>query len=376
MSEYKRQILIGGAVAFVLGVIAIAGAFYLPLAINGGTSTSVPTPEQTTFQTTSTSMTTRLAASSSTTQFVASPETVETTNSTLGLELSLSISSSIVPSQDSFVVSASLFNTLSTVNNLTASSNWPVQNLLSGSCDSGNGTLTPEGISIFTGNYGRNNISSASPINFWAGVECLDQPDMWKVNGLASFTSFAFLPKNDSGYFGFNASGPVSRGIIPAQMNTGNVSIWSSNDSSSLGINSLGSASPDNYTLVAGDEWGQMLLLHFQVVASNNLPIMGLYITSVAGCSLNGNPWPCTTDYLSGAVVFNCASEAATTSGCTQHVLPAGYTITIWYPYNDQPNEPLGANCKASVVGNGAYPYFGGCISINSTAFVFGYSHN
>lgn len=355
--------------AFVLGILLIIGALYLSPAITGTSSSTTNTSSLTTQQTTTLIEATQSTTSGSSNQFVPSPETVETTNSTLGLKLTLSISSKIVPSQDSFVVSASIFNTLSTVNNLTASSNWPVQGLSTGACDFDNDTFPPEGIAIFSGNYGKNNISNASPIDFWELIECPTQSALWGVNGLISFTSFAFLPKNDSGYFGYYASGPVSRGIIPARMSTYNITIWSSNDSASFGINSLGSASPSNYTLVAGDEWGQIVLLHFQVVASNILPSVGSFVaapSTLAECSINGNPTFCVTNYQSGAFVFNCASEAASTAGCTIYTV---YTITVWNPFVNQPNETSGANCKFSVQGDPYSPHYGSCFFVNSTAF-------
>lgn len=329
-------------------------------------------PQQTTTSLETTKTTT--STSTTTTRFVASPETVEATNSTLGLELSLSVSSTIVPSQGAIIVNESLFNTMSKVNNLTASNDWPVRGLTSETpCGAtldtlDNGTLTPEGIAIFLGNYEMNNISNASPILFWQAVEC-------PVSELINFSSFAFLPGNDNGYFGYYAhtnTGSVSKGAFPASMSTGNVTIWATSGTLLFGLNSLGSPSPATYTLVAGDEWGQMVLLHFQVVASNNLPEVGDYVESPSGTAScfykNGTVTFCTTSFLPGAFVFNCASTANTLSGCTVRTIH--YTITVWYPYTNQSNEPSWANCKFSIQGDPGSPYFGDCLMVNSTAFV------
>ena len=66
--------------------------------------------------------------------------------------------------------------------------------------------------------------------------------------------------------------------------------------------NSLDSALPANYTLVAGDEWGQVTLLHFSVVASNSLPKVGSFLANGGGCAENNNPVPCTASEFSAGV--------------------------------------------------------------------------
>jgi hypothetical protein len=358
---------------FVLGVIAVAGALYLPLAITGSTTTSLPVSQQaTTLQTMQTTI-----GRSTTMSFVASPETVETTNSTLGLELSLSVNSTMIPSEDAIIVSASIFNTLPTVNNLTASSDWPVQYLLSGPCDYGNKTLFPAGIAAFSGYYGVNNISSASPIGIWATIECPIQSVLWGINAddqLINISSYSLLPKNDSGYFAYYASSQTVPGVSSMQLSTGGITISANNVTfPSHFYNSLLSSLPGTYTLVAGDEWGQMVLAHFQVVASNNLPIFGSFVAAPSGpssCSVNGNPAFCITSEFSDAFLFNCAGAAATSSGCTVYTK---YTITVWYPYVNQPNETKSANCKLSVQGDPNSPYFGSCFMVNSTAFAVSY---
>jgi hypothetical protein len=141
--------------------------------------------------------------------------------------------------------------------------------------------------------------------------------------------------------------------------------------------NSLGSSLPANYTLVAGDEWGQLVVLHFEVTPSNNLPTVGSFLAASGACTENGSPVPCVTSEFSGAFIFDCAAEAATSAGCTTQVSSgvgdAGsplthYTITVRYPYVGQAGEPAGDNCMFNVPGDTSPPY-AYCFMVNGTAF-------
>ena len=140
---------------------------------------------------------------------------------------------------------------------------------------------------------------------------------------------------------------------------------------------SLGSSLPSDYTLVAGDEWGQIAMLHFVVAPSNDLPKVGRFLASSGACAENGSPVPCIASSFSQAFIFNCVSEAASPSGCTRQVSSGlgnagspltNYTITVWYPYVNHPDEPASANCKFSVPGDTVSPY-AYCFLVSSTSF-------
>jgi hypothetical protein len=316
-------------------------------------------------------------------------QTLETTNSTLGLDLVLSVNSTTIPSEDEIGINASLLNTLPTMNNLTASDDWAVQDLSSGSCDSGNSTnklFFPVGLGVFSGTYALNNISSAGrPLFVWAAVSC--PADFIFIGNqpypLRSITSYLLLPKSDKGtYTGYYAVPGTPENLAKGVFTTGmgaSGAIYAANGTGFY--NSLHSALPSNYTLVAGDEWGQLTLLHFEVTPSNILPKVGNFLSSAPGCS----PGPCIGYRLSDALVFNCAAAAATPSGCStiysegvrySAAPPVNYTVTVWYPSYNQPNEPASANCMYNVVPAGALVKpvtpnsFGYCLLVNSTAFV------
>jgi hypothetical protein len=295
-------------------------------------------------------------------------QTVETSNSTLGLEVLLSVNSTTIPSEDAISVATSVFNSRSTANNLTASSDWPIAGLSSGPCAP---EWYPAGITVFRGDYGAQNLSDGKPIFVWPGIEC-------PAEGSLNVTSYSFLPKSDRANFSSQSSGnfATSNQSIPITISS---TIFAANGTGFY--TSLGSALPSTYTLVAGDEWGQMVLLHFEVTPSDILPKVGNFLSSGGGCS----PGPCDAQRLSDALVFNCLAAAATPSGCSE-VWSSGlrysaspiinYTVTVWYPSYDQSNEPASANCMYTVspVGSLGIPpptsSFGYCITVNSTAFV------
>jgi hypothetical protein len=293
----------------------------------------------------------------------------------------LTVNSTTIPSQDTIGITASVLNTRSTVNNLTASNGWAVNGLRSGPCDLGDSTnelFSPVGLGVFRGTYGLNNISSAgSPLFVWASIECpIDFVFIGnQTYGLRNVTGYSLLPGTDDGtYTGYYVVSyspeTLARGVFPTRM-IDQAAIYAANGTGFY--NSLGSALPANYTLVAGDEWGQVALLRFSVVASNNLPKVGSFLANTGGCAENNNPVPCVTTEFSQAFIFNCAAQAASASGCTMQVPSTGpwgasYTITVRYPYTGQPGEPIGDNCKFSVPGDTTSPY-AYCFMVNATAF-------
>jgi hypothetical protein len=303
----------------------------------------------------------------------------ETASFSLGLKLTLSVNSTAIPSQDAIDITASVVNTLPTANNLTASDAWAVDGLRSGPCDpQGNELFSPVGVGVFRGTYGLNNLTSAgTPLFVWALISC---PAAYAFNGnqsypLSSITSYSLTPGSDNGtYAGYYVVSytpeALAKGVFPAQL-VDQAAVYAANGTGFY--NSLGSSLPANFTLVAGDEWGQVALLHFTVVQSNNLPQVGSFLANgnEGACTEDGNPVPCTASEFSQAFIFNCAAQATLASGCTTQVpssLGASYTITVWYPYTGQPGEPKGDNCKYSVPGDTGSPY-AYCFMVNATSF-------
>ncbi len=327
--------------------------------------------------------------------------TSETTNSTLGLKLILSVNSTMIPSQDAISMNASILNTEPNVNNLTATDRFAIQGLSSGPCDPNHDAddlFSPVGFAVFRGSFGLNNLTSAGePVQAWAAIECPVSNVFigTQIFVLHNITSYA-LPlmteanlgnakENFSGYYVLpTGSTPqeFAKGVFPGEIEA-EATIYAANGTGFY--NSLDSSLPARYTLVAGDEWGQVVTLEFVVAPSSNLPRVGSFLASVGACAENLNPAPCETSDFSQAFIFNCAAEAATSTGCTTQV-PSGlgdvgspltsYTITVWYPYADQPSEPGHANCMFSVKGDDIESPYGYCFLVNSTSFAMSFDLN
>lgn len=347
----------------------------------------------------------------------------EVTNASLGLRLSLRVNSTVVPSEEAIAINASLVNTRTTPNNLTASSDWAARGLTAGSCDNGNATnklFFPVGLDIFRGYYGMNNVSSAThAIDWWPLVECI--ADGVQVGSqylpLENITSYSLLPGNDSGtYAGYyvastsspppvcsggvckysgNVTRTYAKGVFPERI-TLEQTINAANRTGPGFYSSLGSSLPANYTLLVGDEWGQLAMLHFQVVASKKVPTVGGFLTW-GGCAAsyrsNGTAYaePCIASSLSGAHVFDCAGAAASQAGCSVTLIGSGTfqtpmlngsgqfnspvlnnTLTVWFPYTGGAAQPAGTNCYFRVAHDYTGSPYGHCYALNSTSFVIG----
>lgn len=100
------------------------------------------------------------------------------------------------------------------------------------------------------------------------------------------------------------------------------------------------------------------------------------YLSPSVVCGDSGSGL-CFGGNFSEAIVFNCASAAASRTGCSRQVgssyqiaIGYGYQITIWYPYAPHSGEPSWANCMYEYSGDAGQHHYGYCISTNSTAFI------
>jgi hypothetical protein len=101
-----------------------------------------------------------------------------------------------------------------------------------------------------------------------------------------------------------------------------------------------------------------------------------IYLSSDVGpCRGPAGYSPCFGDNFSQAELFNCASAAASASGCTQRVASSSnpqnsFQITIWYPYVGHNNESSWANCVYTDSGDPGQYYGAYCVGISSTSFI------
>jgi len=169
-----------------------------------------------------------------------------TGNGGSGLVLNLSVNTSSFSQGKSLQVYISETNSLSSMNNVTASQNWGTTFSL-GRCSAD----YPFGILLLKGYYTLENFTQGEKVSLQSPVQnymCVRPP--------FSTSYYHFLPKSDTAV---------------VQVDTGNQTItWPMGTSISItGYWTVqGSFAPlqhGMYTLVAGDEWGALALLHFSV---------------------------------------------------------------------------------------------------------------
>ena len=141
-----------------------------------------PTTSPTTTESTTTipSVTTTSTAKQPTT----TKPTTTTVTSTNGLQLQVSVNNTSLTLGEPLQISVSEYNTLSTTNNVTATTKWAVNGLTIGACPNIN--VQPFGVAIFHGNYTAQNILQETPLNIYAVVAC---PQFIRL-----ITGYEFLP--------------------------------------------------------------------------------------------------------------------------------------------------------------------------------------
>lgn len=164
-------------------------------------------------------------------------------SSSNGLLLELSISSGVVGSGKPLVVSVDSFNPFAVNLNETAAKSWAVQGLRTGSCYS---SVYPFGVAVYRGSYAAGNISQGKPLQIFPIVPC---PLFIRL-----VTGYYFNPESSNATLlpGTGQAIPMSAsvtvsGTFPGQNGKARP------------------LSPGVYTVVAGDEWGTLVFLHFRV---------------------------------------------------------------------------------------------------------------
>ncbi len=191
------------------------------------------------------------------------PATVQTTNSTLGLQLVLSLNTTTMQSGQTVNVTALILNTLPKENNISGANEWAIPSVPSTTSFP---CATFLYYQVFQGYYSQSNLSSAgmllqvSPV--FQFLSCpifqrsyyLFQPYSASAavpigfSNVSSSTLYQVTPMSISGYL----SGNYSR-VYNSSVFTQNGALPPPPFKSGI------------YTVIAGDEWGQVVLLHFTV---------------------------------------------------------------------------------------------------------------
>jgi len=160
----------------------------------------------------------------------------------------LELNSSRIASGAAVGISVSDYNPSPMVLNISKGASWAVNGLATGGCPS---LYYPFGIAIFQGRYTSANVSQAVPLEIFPLVAC---PML-----VLYITGYLFQPMSD------NAT--VLPGTEEAPMSTG-ISVSGTYNMTASQLNKSTLFTPGTYTVVAGDEWGNLVFAYFTVVAA------------------------------------------------------------------------------------------------------------
>jgi len=165
-----------------------------------------------------------------------------------GLSLFLSLDSTTYQPGQQVTIVIDETNTLSKTNNVPSSDQWPFSGLSVSPCGT-NGF--PFGVAIFQGDYTYTDISNATPLVIY------DPSKLYPCPFVPAITAYDFVPFSD----------------LAAENIDNEPATFAMNQSVTTTYYWTGSAKnvtqhnfePGIYSVVAGDEWGNMVVLHFMV---------------------------------------------------------------------------------------------------------------
>ncbi|MFI5419662.1 MAG: hypothetical protein ACHQ1H_01705 [Nitrososphaerales archaeon] len=199
------------------------------------------------------------------------PVAISAVNRSNGLTMQLAMNTSTVfanplsvNQSGGILIMISLYNTLPTANNLSSSQAWPIAGLLAGPCSG----YKPIGIAVMKGFYSPGNISQGQPLHLFQQIYCPAYfPAQYYIFGPTSDYVRMFSKPNSP------APSNVSQNSNPLGDMEAVVSLSGSccrqlpgPQNCSCYIYSPIPFSTGTYTVVGGDEWGDLAILHFFVL--------------------------------------------------------------------------------------------------------------
>lgn len=176
-------------------------------------------------------------------------------NSTIGIDLSLALNSTVIrPDQGQDLQAVvQVLNTFSKVNNVSVANDFPVRPLQAKCLP---GDYTPIVIQMYQGKYDSGNISGASPLPY-----ILSCPPVFSGSIVAEYY-YLFQPDSPNAtLYGRDQAGNLSNSGQMSLRLVDQISIHQFSSSFQNGDFPAGT-----YTLMVEDWWGQMVILYFQVV--------------------------------------------------------------------------------------------------------------
>ena len=166
-----------------------------------------------------------------------------------GLSLTLSLNSTTYNQGEQITVAIHEKNTLAIENNIRAANRWAIQGLRLGPCR----TVYPFGISILQGYYDAKDIGAITPLQLF------DPNATYSCPVYMAAVSYNFQPRSDVAtiYTGYGSK-PLSTNMTGKVTSAG---FWTGSRPDATFSN----FTPGVYTVVGGDEWGALVILHFTV---------------------------------------------------------------------------------------------------------------
>jgi hypothetical protein len=169
-----------------------------------------------------------------------------------GLNLSVSLDAKTYQSGNAINIVITEYNTLSKTNKRPAADKWPIKGLSDGICGVED---FPFGIAIFQGDYTANNISMGAPIP----IEIPGVIPQGCMPSVFNVTAYNFKASSDIA----KLDGDTLGGITTFEMSA-EIPVWNISPGSHPTIIEHAFA-PGVYTVVGGDEWGALVVLHFTI---------------------------------------------------------------------------------------------------------------
>jgi hypothetical protein len=163
-----------------------------------------------------------------------------------GLLVRLQLNSSRIASGATVGITSSDYNPSSVELNLSKESAWTVDGLSTGGCPS---LYYPFGIAVFQGRYTSANLSQVLPLQIFPTIPC---PMLVRY-----ITGYLFQPTSD------NATVLPGTGAVPMAIG---VSVSGTYNATGSRYNQLTPFTSGTYTVVAGDEWGNLAFAYFIVM--------------------------------------------------------------------------------------------------------------
>jgi hypothetical protein len=169
-----------------------------------------------------------------------------------GVSLTLSLDSTTYHRGEQISITIAEKNTLPIENNIRVADRWPVEGLNLGPC----GTAYPFGISILQGYYDAEDVGAITPLQLF------DPNAFYTCPVVVAAVSYDFQPWSDVATIYPGNPEPYSINMTTTHTSAG---FWTGSRPNATFSN----FAPGIYTVVGGDAWGALVILHLTISSSS-----------------------------------------------------------------------------------------------------------